>query len=390
MNPVKQLSRRQMILTSGVVLTGLAQRPAAAQTSAADKDLIFRTTEPRNGEPELAKLVQGWITPNKHFFVRSHAPNPEIDPAEFRLHVDGFVRRPLTLRLDELAQFKQHTITATLTCAGNRRIEFNQEAPVGGVQWEAGAIGNATWTGVALADVLQQAGIQEAARHVCFEGLDQIQKGESTIPFGASIPIDKALLSGREIGALLVTKMNGVTLPVDHGFPLRMVVPGYIGARSVKWLGKITVSDRPSKNHYVATAYKIVKQTEALDWAEAGPIYRFLINAAIGSVDEGATLTAGPVELSGYVLPTGIAGAKVERVMVSTDAGQSWTAAELTGETQDYCWRLWKAKVQVTSQTEQLIVRAQDSSGGFMPARVPWNAKGYLQNSWFRLPVQVQ
>jgi sulfite oxidase len=279
-------------------------------------------------------------------------------------------------------------VTATLTCAGNRRAEFNKEGKVGGVQWEAGAIGNAKWTGVRLADVLEMAQLTDKARHVWFEGLDQIKRDNGTIPFGASIPIEKAMQTEPNIGALLVTQMNARPLTADHGFPLRTVVPGYIGARSVKWLGKILVSDQPSTNHYVATAYKIVKQTKPLDWKEAGPIYRFPINAAIAA-DEELSLKPGTFRISGYVLPSGISGARIRRVQVSTDSGDTWVNAELTGAEQDYCWRLWKAKIEVTESTTQLIARATDNKGGFMPYRVPWNAKGYLQNSWYRVPVKV-
>lgn len=391
MSTIVRPNRREMILTSGILLTGISQVSSLpGQEAETQKELNFLTTEPRNGEPELNQLIQSWITPNKHFYVRSHAPNPKIDAGRFRLRVEGQVHKTLSLTLDDLGRFPQHTITATLTCAGNRRIEFNQEAKVGGVQWGSGAIGNARWTGVALADVLEQAGLKDTARHVWFEGLDQIAKGDKTIPFGASIPIEKALSDTAAMGALLVTKMNGETLPIDHGYPLRTVVPGYIGARSVKWLGKIVVSDRKSPNHYVATAYKIIKKADSLDWAEAGPIYRYPINAAIASQAKGATLKAGPLKLAGYVLPTGIMGSRIERVQVSVDAGKSWKTATLTGQQADYCWRLWEAEVQIGANTKELIVRASDSSGGFMPARVPWNAKGYLQNSWYRLPVEVR
>lgn len=392
------ISRRQMIAASGLVVTGFCQLnqtfgqlPEGAAGD--DGNLIFRTTDPRNAEPPLNKLVQSWITPTEQFYVRSHAPNPVIDPQEFRLQVEGLVEKPLSLSLEELKQHPEHTVTATLTCAGNRRVEFNKQAKVGGVQWEAGAIGNATWTGVALADVLKAAGIQDSARHVWFDGLDEVPHDGGIIPFGASIPIEKAMEGEQGIGALLVYKMNGEPLTPDHGFPLRTLVPGYIGARSVKWLGRIVASAETSPNHYLAAAYKVVTKSEPIDWSETGPIYRNIVNAAIGTIEdkavEEAKLSAGPIELGGYVLPSGLVGAKVDKVQVSVDSGKTWIKAELTDEEQDYCWRLWKASVNVTAQTKELIVRANDSKGSFMPARVPWNAKGYLQNSWYRVPVDV-
>lgn len=389
LNPTR---RHVLFAGAGIAVTSVVGRPGtllADPPDPATKELVFRTTNPRNAEPTLDNLIRSWITPTKHFYVRSHAPNPVIDADEFRLSVAGLVRQPRTFTLADLQSMPTHTITATLTCAGNRRAEFNREAKVGGVQWEAGAIGNATWTGVALADVLKQSGLLEEAKHVWFEGLDEIPRDDDVIPFGGSIPIEKAMLGDPVPGALLAWNMNGEKLSPDHGYPLRTVVPGYIGARSVKWLGKIVVSDRPSPNHYVATAYKIVRETGAIDWSESGPIYRYPINGAIGQPAVDAELSPGMVDVAGYALPSGRPGSRITAVRVSAD-GQHWTQARLTGESLDYCWRLWTASVRVTADTRQLLLRAEDSAGGFMPARVPWNAKGYLQNSWYRLPVRVR
>jgi sulfite oxidase len=305
------------------------------------------------------------------------------------LSIEGAVRQQKKLKLAELLAMQNRTITATLTCAGNRRAEFNREGTVGGVQWEAGAIGNATWTGVSLAKVLGQAELLENAKHVWFEGLDEIKKGEGVIPFGGSVPIEKAMVDGATPGTLLAHQMNGAPLTPDHGYPLRTVVPGYIGARSVKWLGKIVVSDRPSPNHYVATAYKIVKETDSIDWTESGPIYRYPINGAIATPSARSSVPIGMVDISGYALPSGRLGSSITKVLVSADAGETWTKAKLTGKDVSYCWQLWKASVRVTTDTKRLIVKAEDSAGGFMPGRIPWNAKGYLQNSWYKLPVKV-
>ena len=385
-----QITRRKILAASGgaFLATGLLPVNVFGKEAKA-KDLIFRTAEPRNGEPELAKLAKSWLTPTELFYVRSHAPNPVIDPKEFRLRVEGRVQKARSFSLQQLQSFRRQSTTATLTCAGNRRAEFNRGGKVGGVQWDAGAIGNATWAGASLADILSQVGVTEGAKHVWFEGLDQIPKGDGIIPFGGSIPIEKAMMANTVAAPLLAYSMNGAPLTPDHGFPLRTVVPGYIGARSVKWLGKIVVSDRPSPNHYLATAYKIVTKTEPIDWAEAAPIYRFPINAAICTPAPNSSLSEGPVEVRGYVLPTGRLGSEIENVFVSADNGRSWKKAEMTGENMNFCWQLWKATVAVTKKTKKIIVKATDSSGGFMPGRVPWNAKGYLQNSWYQLPVRV-
>ncbi|MEO1525049.1 MAG: molybdopterin-dependent oxidoreductase [Planctomycetota bacterium] len=389
------LSRRDVLIGGAGLLAvsqvGAPERAIAAPQDALGKELEFLTTDPaRNGQPALDQLVKSWITPTKHFYVRSHAPNPVIDPDAFRLKIEGSVSSSTSISLAELKdRFKSHTVTATLTCAGNRRNEFNEEGKVGGVQWGAGAIGNATWTGVSLADVLTSVSPTEEAKHVWFEGLDQIERSGGVIPFGGSVPIQKAMINGEMPGALLAYEMNGKPLTPDHGFPLRTVVPGYIGARSVKWLGKIVVSDRPSPNHYLATAYKIVKKTDAIDWTESGPIYRYPINGAIATPGAGATVSPGVIEVTGYVLPSGRSGSKVRSVMIKTDDQSKWVRAKLTGTNSDYCWQLWKAKIEIRKETTKLVLRAGDTAGDFMPVRVPWNAKGYLQNSWFELPIQV-
>ena len=387
------LTRRDMIsIGSGIAITSLnsVDRLIASDMDPLGKDLVFRTIDPRNGEPSLEKLIKSWVTPVKHFYVRSHAPNPKIDPEKFVLSVEGLVRNPINLSLKQLNQLKRRDVTATLTCAGNRRTEFNQERAVGGVQWEAGAIGNAQWSGFALSDVLKKAEVLEEARHVWFEGLDEIARKDAVIPFGGSVPIEKALKDGGTPGALLVDRMNGEPLSPDHGYPLRTVVPGYIGARSVKWLGRIVVSDKPSPNHYLSQAYKLVSSTDPIDWTEAGPIYRYPINGAIATPELKAIVPAGAIDVAGYVLPTGRPETTVRRIELSIDDGVTWQAVRLVGERSEYCWQIWRARVRVTTKTKTVTLRAFDSSGGFMPQRVPWNAKGYLQNSWYRLPISVR
>ena len=385
-----ELNRRQWIATTGAIVLASATTSSYAIGQEDKKQLQMLTSDPRNGQPKMEDLIQSWITPVKHFYVRSHAPNPKIDPQKFRVRVEGKVRNPIELSLHQLAQMKQIKTTATMTCAGNRRIEFNAEKEVGGVQWGAGAIGNANWSGVSLAEVLSSAEILEDARHVWFEGLDEIKRSDGIIPFGASIPIEKAMIKTGPGTVLLCDQMNDQTLTPDHGYPLRTVVPGYIGARSVKWLGKIVVSDRPSPNHYVANAYKIVRGKSAMDWNEAGPIYRFPINAAVCSPSSGAKIKKGKTTISGYVLPTGVGGNKIDAVNVSIDGGKKWKKATIRNEQFDFCWNLWSVDFDVDQSVTQILVRAQDTSGGFMPFRVPWNAKGYLQNSWFRSKLIVE
>ncbi|MCH2210972.1 MAG: molybdopterin-dependent oxidoreductase [Fuerstiella sp.] len=390
----EHLSRRQWIQAASVgAAAGLISREPGftSEQLTSEKQLRVHSRSPLNAEPELNDLVESWNTPVKHFYVRSHAPVPEVNRETFRLKVEGMVDQELSLSMDELAgRIPAAEVTATLTCAGNRRSEHSLVRPTGGVQWNAGPIGNARWGGVRLADVLRMAGLKTGAKHVWFESIDRIEKKGRTFPFGASIPIAKALEKTRDGNStLLATNMNGVPLPADHGYPVRTVVPGYVGARSVKWLGRIVVSDRPSENHYVANAYKLVVNGDPDELSAATPVYSFPINSAICLPGAPAQLAGGQLTVRGYALPPGESGRTIRRVEISTDGGHHWHRAALMSPAREFCWRLWEATVSLNSMTRQLIVRAVDSTGAVQPATVDWNLKGYLYNAWYRLPVQV-
>ena len=392
--PECYLNRRRWLgLATASATVGLIDPPWAfgQQRAAESKDLIVHGATPMNAEPALNKLVQSWETPVKHFYVRSHAPVPKVDLDSFRLTVEGMVRRKLSLSIAEIAdRFPATEITATMTCAGNRRSEHSRVKKVGGVQWAAGPIGNARWGGVRLADVLKLAGLQEGAKHIWFESIDRIEKDGRTFPFGGSIPVAKGLEKTRVgNGTLLATRMNGGQLPPDHGYPIRTVVPGYVGARSVKWLGRIVVSDRPSPNHYVANAYKLVTNGDQGEWAAAKPIYKFPINSVICNPTANAQVARGKITVAGYALPPGDPGRTIDRVEISADGGMSWQRTKLLFPAREYCWTLWKAKLAVHSKTDQLIIRAVDSTGAVQPEAVDWNLKGYLFNAWYRTPIQV-
>ena len=377
-----------------VSLAGAATLPLLGPLpsfAAEPSQLVVHGTEPMNAEGNLSRLATSWMTPVENFYIRSHAPVPKINDGRFRLAVEGLVKKPLSLSLKELSAMAQHSAVATMTCAGNRRSEHSLIKPVKGVPWREGAIGNAKWTGVRLSDVLKKAGLKEAARHVWFEGLDQIERSSGIIPFGASIPVEKALADTEAMpGALLTTKMNDAPLTGDHGAPLRMVVPGYIGARSVKWLGKIVVSDRPSPNHYVATAYKLVEKGTTVEWAEQGPIYRMPLNSAICTPGNGEKVKPGTVQVAGYALPPGRPGAKIASVEVSADGGRSWKRAKITSPVREFCWVLWSATIRLDPQSDKLTVRATDSRGETQTQKPTWNMKGYLFNAWHSVKVDVE
>lgn len=353
-------------------------------------DFIVRVEHPFNGGAPPSLAVQHVITPNDLFFVRSHADVPTVDPAAYRLTVDGLVRQPLSLSLDDLRGFPQHTLVAALQCAGNRRVEMEQVAPIPDeIIWGIEAVGNAEWGGVRLGDVLRAAGVDEAADlHAAFEGLDQNEKEGQHFPFGGSIPLEKALC--REV--LLADTMNGAPLPPVHGYPLRAVVPGYIGARSVKWLARITVQAQPSDNYYQARAYRLFPpdvDKESVDWAQGMMLGELPINALIGTPEDGATVRAGEVVVRGHALA---AGRRIERVDVSCDGGASWRQAALVSDSALWGWRLWEARLRLTPGEHVLMARAWDSAAQTQPERVAtiWNFKGYMNNAVHRVRVRVE
>ncbi len=340
-----------------------------------------------NGEPAPDALAAHYVTPEPHFFVRSHAPPPEIDPSAFRLSVEGLVARPLALSLGDLAGFPARETTATLQCAGNRRAEMSAVRPVSGVPWQTRALSTAVWRGCALADVLARAGVRPEAAHVEFIGLDSCKTEKGETPFGGSIPLDKAL----DPAVLLAWEMNGEPLPAAHGFPLRAVVPGYLGARSVKWLGRVVVRAAPSDNFYHADDYRLLPPDARPTDSERGfPLGEMSVNAAILAPEDGAHVAAGTVGFTGYATAGGTR--TVERVELTTDGGATWTEARFLDPARPGAWRRWAAELALADGPHTVAVRAWDSAANTQPERAEsvWNARGYMHHAWHRVGLTVE
>jgi sulfite oxidase len=340
----------------------------------------------------LELLSQSTVTPTDLFFVRNHGNVPQIDPATYCLTVEG-APRSLSLTLDELhQQFVNVVIEATLQCAGNRRQELMAYKPIPGeLGWDEAAISNATWRGVRLRDVLRAAGMDrfDRALYVALDGFDQTERLNRTFNFGGSIPIDKAL--NPEV--ILAYEMNGAPLTALHGFPLRLVVPGYIGARSVKWLKRIIVQAAPSDNYFQAQAYRLFGPDvtpENVNWDAGLMLGELPINAVITSPQAGSQLPAGSIEVQGYAIAGG--NRCVARVDLSADEGRSWITTDLEGDDRPWTWRLWHTRLNLAPGEHHLIVRAFDSAANSQPEdiRSVWNFKGYMNNAWHRVCVAVR
>ncbi|HZQ09473.1 MAG TPA: molybdopterin-dependent oxidoreductase [Anaerolineae bacterium] len=356
------------------------------------KHSAFRvhSESPYNGEPPVDLLRENFTTPSELFYVRNHGNVPEINATTYRLVVNGMVEHPLELSLDQLKRdFPSSTLMATLQCAGNRREELMEISPIPGeVPWGAGAIGNAYWTGVPLAEILKFAGLKAGADYVAFTGMDQvIQKGKD-VGFGASIPLDKAM----DDHVLLAYEMNGAPLEPLHGYPLRVVTPGYIGARSVKWLTRIAVQPMASQNYFQAHAYQLFPPqatAETADWDAGLQLGELNVQCAICSPRAGEQVK-GEVVVQGYALSGG--GRKIARVDVSGDGGNTWTTANLKHQEHGWAWTLWEARLNVPRGQHEIVARAVDSASNAQPedARHLWNFKGYMNNAWDRMKVRVE
>jgi len=330
-----------------------------------------------------------YITPTARFFTRSHAPVPQVDPRTWRLEVGGLVERPLRLSLDDLAGFPRHEVTATLVCAGLRRAEL---AAVGGLHgelpWGAEAVSNGRWAGVALGEVLRSAGVTSAARFVEFLGLDQVERDGHCFAFGASIDLDKALSDE----VILATELNGEPLPPAHGAPLRAIVPGFIGARSVKWLGQIGLSAAPTSNYFQTRAYRIQRTVEAGDprsVAGGAAITGVPLNAVITEPRSGP-VPAGTVLVRGWAM--GSAGRAITSVQVSGSAGRDWVPARIVAGGGPWAWVFWEAELTLPPGGHTLVVRASDGSNAVQPSDLAdaWNVKGYSNNAWHRVTLSVE
>ncbi len=349
---------------------------------------IVRQADPFNGGPELARLIDTPVTPIEHFFVRSHGNVPTVNPGSFRLVVRGLPSGELGFGLSELLEtFESVDVEATLQCAGNRRQELMASRAIPGeVAWGAEAIGHARWTGIRVRDLLTHGGVRAAgpAQHLAMESIDDIEREGRRFAFGGSIPLARAL----DPGVILAYAMNDQALSPEHGFPLRVVVPGYIGARSVKWIQTLTVQDAPSANYFQAVAYRL-KRADAVPPDGGLALGEFSLTSVICSPEPGARVPAGALTIRGYAFAGG--DRTIHRVDVSSDDGATWTAARLDDEAVPGAWRRWTAVVEVAAGGGQLCARAVDTAGNLQPEHVAsvWNPKGYVNNAWHRIDVEV-
>ena len=348
---------------------------------AKDPELFIQHGEA--GLESRLELMDGVVTPNRLFFVRNNSPeSPEVDAAGWRLSVEGdAVGQPLELSYDELRRLPARTLVSYLECAGNHRVMFDrlQGRAAKGTQWGPGAVGNGVWLGVALADVLTLAGIADDAASVLLVGLDE---GAPEAGFRRVVSAEKAM----HPDTLLAYGLNGEVLPRDHGFPLRALVPGWVGSTSIKWLGRIEVSREQIWTRNNTTSYVLIGDDYPPEGeADGQAVTVQSIKSALG-LPWPAELASGTHRLHGFAhSPHG----DVARVEWSADGGASWRPARIVEPQVQYSWARFEFDWPAQPGNHTLRTRATDVAGNTQPDAVPFNEKGYLFNQPLPHPIRV-
>lgn len=362
----------------------LAQTRAPAAQDWGKVGLIKHSAHPPDYETPVA-LLDHFITPVEHFYVRSHMPVPtSLDATAWTLQVDGEVDAPVTLSLDELRRLPARSVTMTLECAGNGRAFF--DPPVAGLQWTRGAVGNARWTGASMADILARAKARPAGRYVHMHGAD---RPPGKMPdYVRQVPMDKAM----DPDTIVAYEMNGQPIPPVHGFPLRTIVPGWEGAYSLKWVNGLHVSATTSDSFWVASGYRYptrrVAPGSAVDPKDMAPLMGLAVKSLITTPLEGAALAPGSIKVGGFAWS---GGGDIKAVDISVDHGVTWRPAMLSGEPHRYAWRRFDFAFEATEPESYLILsRATDAKGAVQPAVAHWNPSGYLWNAYDRVRVAVK
>ena len=314
--------------------------------------------------PPLGIPSPDWLTPVEHFFVRSHLGTPSIQRDQWRLTVEGNVRRPREWTWSQLKEMEQESRTVTVECAEN--------LPGGQL------VGNARWTGVPLTRLLEEAGVDPEAREVVLGGADRGLDELEMVPvtYARSLPLEEAVAAG----TLVALEMNGRPLTPEHGHPARAVVPGWYGMAHVKWLTRIRLAAEPYRGFYMSKRYFTARRHPNTGEPVVTPVTRMGVKSQIDSPEEGATLSPGPHVVQGRAW----AGCRtVERVEVSIDGGRAWVAAQLPDRQTPCAWVPWSHTWEPPrTGPYALQVRAFDDRGGTQPAQEDLGRINRYDNRW--------
>ncbi|KAK9765308.1 Nitrate reductase [NADH] 1 [Basidiobolus ranarum] len=361
---------------------------------------------PLNAEPSPSRLYdEGYLTPNSLFYVRNHGLVPKLDWDTHTLEITGLVDNPRIFSMDELAAFPKRQFPVTFPCAGNRRREVNLFKQSKGFNWGSAGVSTAVFGGVMLRDLLLACGVRipkedEEDWHVHFEGAEMLPNGI----YATSVSYQYIMDPRNEV--LMSYEMNGELLPPDHGFPVRLLLPGIIGGRMVKWVKRIFVSKTESDNWYHIYDNRIipshVEPEEAIRdkwWQNPSYIINPMnINSAFAYPEEGQIVPVSQESFKccGYAY-TG-SGNRITRVELSLDDGKTWILCNIDQQipspiTKKYwAWAIWSYDLPLKKllQCKEIIVRAWDSTLNTQPVNITWNILGQMNNAYFRLKVNLE
>ncbi len=346
--------------------------------------LVTRQREPDNLESQFSAL-DGLLTPNASFYVRSHFEAPTVDAAAWRLQIEGSVRRKVELSLAELRAMPSRTHTAVLECAGNGRIFLKPKKE--GVQWELGAVGCARWTGVPLAQVLNEAGIEPSAIDVVLEGADsgtpeKADHPKGKVTYSRSLPLTKAT----QPEVLLAYEMNGEPLTRAHGAPVRAIVPGWYAMASVKWLRRIILVEHRYQGYWQTVDYAYWSARDGLP-PERVPIGDIAVKSAIARPVMNEHIEFGTsVRVFGAAWSSGSPIANVE---INFGEGKPWNTATLLEPPCEHAWQRWEYTWKPEERGRYVLKsRATDGAGNTQPAEHNKDHGGYIVHH--TLPVTVE
>ena len=322
------------------------------------------------------------VTPIGMHYLLIHFDVPAVDAAAYELSVGGLVHQPLRLTLDAIERRPARTLPVTLECAGNGRARMSPR-PMS-QPWLNEAVGTAEWTGTPLGPLLEEAGVDPAATEVVFTGLDRGVQGGVDQWYERSLTIADAMRPE----VMLAYAINGRPLPPQHGFPLRLVVPGWYGMTSVKWLRSITAVARPFEGYQQARAYHY----RTADGDEGVPVTRILPRALMVPPGHPDFMSRTRFVAAGTHVVEGRAWSgrgAVVAVDFSADGGRTWAAAKLDAPLSDFAWRRWSVEWHAAPGEHELCVRARDDAGNEQPLTQSWNLEGVQNNAVQRVRAVV-
>ena len=336
------------------------------------------TPRPLNAEARSEALKEE-VTPADRFFIRSNFPTPDLDGDRHRIELGGAVERPFEIEVAELRALPMRRLTVTTECAGNGRTGL---APTpAGEPWGYGAVSTAQWAGVSLREVLDRAGIRPEAVEILARGGDRGRKdGTGDIPFARALPLSKAF----DPDTLLALEVNGAPLPPEHGSPVRLLVPGWYGMASVKWLSRLEAVTEPFTGYFQRDRYVF----DYGDGTDPEPVTTMRVRSIVTEPGEGAVLERGTVRIRGWAWS---GSGAVTRVEVATEGGDGWVDATLGKAASPHAWRPWSFEWEATEPGVHILrSRATDEAGNVQPDRARWNRHGYGNNAIRPISVEVR